>query len=176
MAQSSKESPCNGGDCLQYRRPWFDPWVGRSPGGGTVTLSIILAWEISRTEESSGPPSMGSQESNVLMTKPFHPHHQCSYILIVFQIYTLLSLSLFKNSVPHHFFPALKHHQNSASVLSYSLLKLCAIQVLYLQFPVCLYRQWNDRSCCNRLFTDEPKPIFFSFSYKPPDMQCYSHS
>ena len=114
MAQSSKESPCNGGDCLQYRRPWFDSWVERSPGGGTVTLSIILAWEIPWTEEPSGPSSMGSQESNVIMTKPFHPHHQCSYILIVFQIYTLLSLSLFKNSVPHHFFPSLKHHQNSA--------------------------------------------------------------
>ena len=27
----SKESTCNAGDCLQCRRPGFDPWVGKIP-------------------------------------------------------------------------------------------------------------------------------------------------
>ena len=28
---SGKKSACNAGDCLQYRIPGFDPWIGKSP-------------------------------------------------------------------------------------------------------------------------------------------------
>ena len=41
---NGKESAC------QYRRPRFDPWVGKIPGEGNGTHSSILAWAIPWTE------------------------------------------------------------------------------------------------------------------------------
>ena len=33
----------------QYRRRWFDPWVGKSPEEGNGNPSSNLAWEIPQT-------------------------------------------------------------------------------------------------------------------------------
>ena len=52
---SGKESTC------QFRRCRFDPWVGRSPGGGSGNHSSIVAWKIPWTEEPGGLQSMGFQ-------------------------------------------------------------------------------------------------------------------
>ena len=50
--------------CLQYRRPGFDPKVGKNPlEKEMATQSHTLAWEISWTEVPSGLQSMGSQKS-----------------------------------------------------------------------------------------------------------------
>ena len=49
-------------------RHGFNPWVGRSPGGGNGNLPptlIFFAWEIPWTEESDGLQSMGSQSQNI---------------------------------------------------------------------------------------------------------------
>ena len=56
---SGKESAC------QCRRCGFNPWVCQDDPleKGMATHSSILAWEIPRTEESSGLQSMGSQKS-----------------------------------------------------------------------------------------------------------------
>ena len=45
--------------CLQYGRPGFYPWSGRSPGEG-VTHSSILVWRIPWIEEPGELQSMGS--------------------------------------------------------------------------------------------------------------------
>ena len=46
--------------CLQFRRPGFDPWVGKIPWGRKwLTPSSFLTWRIPRTEEPSGLQSMG---------------------------------------------------------------------------------------------------------------------
>ena len=48
--------------CLQWRRPRFDPWVGKiSLEKEMATHSSILAWRIPWTEEPGGLQSMGSQ-------------------------------------------------------------------------------------------------------------------
>ena len=48
--------------CLQCRRRWFDPWVGKIPlEGEMATHSRILAWRIPWTEEPGGLQPMGSQ-------------------------------------------------------------------------------------------------------------------
>ena len=47
---SGKESTC------QFRRGGFNPWIGKE----MATHSVILAWEIPRTEEPGGLQSMGS--------------------------------------------------------------------------------------------------------------------
>ena len=68
--------PANTGDIM---RLGFDPWMGRSPGGGVATpsnftftfhfhalekematRSSVLAWRIPGTEEPGRLPSMGS--------------------------------------------------------------------------------------------------------------------
>ena len=47
-----KNLPSNAGDC---KRPGFNPWVGRSPGGGLGNpLQCSLAWRIPWTEETGG--------------------------------------------------------------------------------------------------------------------------
>ena len=51
----STESACNMGNL------GLIPGLGRSPGGGMVTHSNILAWRIPRTEEPGRLKSMGSQ-------------------------------------------------------------------------------------------------------------------
>lgn len=39
-------------ECLHYRRPWFDAWVGKFPGGGrNGNTQAILAWRIPYTGE-----------------------------------------------------------------------------------------------------------------------------
>ena len=49
-------------DCLQYRRPRFNPWVRKGLAEkGMATHSSILAWRIPWTEEPGGLQSMGSQ-------------------------------------------------------------------------------------------------------------------
>ena len=53
--QGGKESAC------QFKRPRFDPWVGKMPGRGNGTHSSILAWKVPWTEEPGGLQSMGSQ-------------------------------------------------------------------------------------------------------------------
>ena len=46
------------------------PGLGKSPGGGMVTHSSILAWKIPWTEESYGLQSVGLQRvEHFLMTK-----------------------------------------------------------------------------------------------------------
>ena len=45
---SSKESTCSAGDVGSI------PCLGRSPGGGHVTHSSILAWKVPWTEEPGG--------------------------------------------------------------------------------------------------------------------------
>ena len=48
--------------CLQCRRRWFDPWVGKIPlEEEMATHSRILAWRIQWTGEPGGLQSMGSQ-------------------------------------------------------------------------------------------------------------------
>ena len=59
---SSKESTCNAGDAGSI------PGLGRSPGVGHATHSIILARIIPWTEESGRLQSMGSQESDTTTT------------------------------------------------------------------------------------------------------------
>ena len=72
-----KESACNAGDCLQCRRPGFNPWV--QPLGWedpleevvATTHSIIPAWEIPWPVEPGGLQSMGLQRvRHNLATKP----------------------------------------------------------------------------------------------------------
>ena len=47
--------------CLQCRKPMFNPWVRKIPGGGNGYLySSILAWKIPWTEEPGGLQSMES--------------------------------------------------------------------------------------------------------------------
>ena len=59
----SKESACNAGDCLQYRKPRFDPWVRKIPWRRKwAPTPVLLAWRIPRTEEPGRLQSMGSQE------------------------------------------------------------------------------------------------------------------
>ena len=60
--------------CLQYRRPGFDPWVGKIPWRRKwATHSSILAWRIPWIEKPSGLQSMGSQESDMTKaTKRIH--------------------------------------------------------------------------------------------------------
>ena len=58
----SKESTCNAGDIGDVGSV---PGWGRSPGGGMATHSSILAWEIPRTEEPCGLPSMHRKGSDV---------------------------------------------------------------------------------------------------------------
>ena len=40
---------------MQEKQEMFDPWVGRSPGGGSGHHSSILDWKIPWTEEPGGP-------------------------------------------------------------------------------------------------------------------------
>ena len=56
-----KEPACKAGDT---RDMGSIPWSGRSPGGGTATLSSILAWKLSWTEDPGGPQSIGCKESD----------------------------------------------------------------------------------------------------------------
>ena len=37
--------------CRRHKRPGFDPWKGRSRGGGRGNHSSVLAWKIPWTEE-----------------------------------------------------------------------------------------------------------------------------
>ena len=50
-------------DSAGHKRRGFDPWVRKEDPleKGMATHSSILAWKIPRTEELSGPQSMGSQ-------------------------------------------------------------------------------------------------------------------
>ena len=49
----------------EKKRPGFDPWVGKIPlEEETATLSSVLAWSISWTEEPVGLQSTGSQRVN----------------------------------------------------------------------------------------------------------------
>ena len=54
---SGKESVCNAGDAKVIG---LISGSERSPGGGMITYSSILAWEIPWTEECSGLQSIGS--------------------------------------------------------------------------------------------------------------------
>ena len=47
--------------CRRHKSCRFDPWLGRSPGGGHGTHSSILAWRIPWTKEPGGLQSIGSQ-------------------------------------------------------------------------------------------------------------------
>ena len=50
--------------CLQCGRPGFDPWAREDPlEKEMATLSSILAWRITWTEEPGGLQSMGLQKS-----------------------------------------------------------------------------------------------------------------
>ena len=55
-----KKPPANAGD---IRDMGSIPGLGRSPGGGVVTYSSILAWRIPGTEEPGGVQSMRSQRA-----------------------------------------------------------------------------------------------------------------
>ena len=55
---SGKQSACQ---CRRYKRPGFNPWVGKTLEEGMATKSSILAWKIPWTGESGGLQSMGSQ-------------------------------------------------------------------------------------------------------------------
>ena len=60
---------------MQYRRLWFNPLVGRSPGEGNGNHSSILAWRISWTELPGRLQSKGSQRVNTLSWQTnFHFH------------------------------------------------------------------------------------------------------
>ena len=43
----------------------FNPWAGDIPREGKGNPLQYLAWEIPWTQESGGPQSLGSQESDV---------------------------------------------------------------------------------------------------------------
>ena len=45
----------------EVKRPRFDPWVEKIPGGGYATHCSILAWRLPWTEEPGGLQSLGSQ-------------------------------------------------------------------------------------------------------------------
>ena len=51
---TGKESTC------QCRRHGFNPWLGRSPGGGNGNFNI-LAWRIPWTEEPAGYSPQGRE-------------------------------------------------------------------------------------------------------------------
>ena len=53
-----KESACNAEDA---ENAGLIPGMGRSPGAGMATHSIILAWRIPWTEEPDGLQSIGLQ-------------------------------------------------------------------------------------------------------------------
>ena len=55
MAQTVKNLPA-----MQETQGWED-----SLEKGVATLSSILAWEIPRTEEPGGPPTMGSEKIQI---------------------------------------------------------------------------------------------------------------
>ena len=55
-----KTPPANAGE---ERDVGSIPGSGRSPGGGHVTHSSILAWRIPRAEEPGGLQSIGSQRA-----------------------------------------------------------------------------------------------------------------
>ena len=56
-----KESICNAGDCLQYRKPGSIPGSGSSPGGGNGSPFQYSCLENSWTEEPGGLQSTGWQ-------------------------------------------------------------------------------------------------------------------
>ena len=59
--------------CLQCRRPGFDLWVGKIPGGGHGSIPQYSCWRIPWTEESGGLQSMGShrvRHDRVIFTFP----------------------------------------------------------------------------------------------------------
>ena len=51
-----KDPACNAGD----KRRGFDPWSGRSPGGGHGNPCSIPAWRIPWTEKPGGLRFIGS--------------------------------------------------------------------------------------------------------------------
>ena len=57
---SSKESPCNAGECALLNVGSI-PGSGRAPEKEMATHSSVLAWEIPWTEEPGGLQSMESQ-------------------------------------------------------------------------------------------------------------------
>ena len=61
---SGNESTYSAGDCLQFRRLGFDPWVGKIPWGRKWQPTPVFLWEIPWTEEPGGLQSMGSQEKD----------------------------------------------------------------------------------------------------------------
>ena len=48
-------------NCLQFKRPRFDPWVGKIPWSIVETDSSIVAWKIPWSEEPGGLQSRGLQ-------------------------------------------------------------------------------------------------------------------
>ena len=59
-----RASTWNAGDCLQYKRPEFDPWWEDPLEKEMATHSSILAWEIPWTEKPGGLQSMGWKRSD----------------------------------------------------------------------------------------------------------------
>jgi len=71
-----KESICNAEDCLQHRRPGFDPWVRKIPWRRAWQLTpVILPGEFHGQRSLAGCSPWGSQKvSQDLVTKP-PPHN-----------------------------------------------------------------------------------------------------
>ena len=68
--------------CLQFRRPEFNPWVGKIPlEEGVAAHSSILSWRIPGTEEPGGLQSIGSQrvghKPRTLVTLFFFLQNSC---------------------------------------------------------------------------------------------------
>ena len=78
---------CSAGkECLKYRRPQFDPWVGKMPWRKAWQPTLVfLPGESPRTEEPGGLWSMRSQSLTHLSTAQY-----CNYLVI----YNFFSVSM----------------------------------------------------------------------------------
>ena len=97
-----KESVCNAGDCLQHRRPGFDPWVRKIPWRRAWQLTpVILPGEFHGQRSLAGCSPWGSQKvSQDLVTKP--PPHNLN------MSFWLSKLSISCSQVPTPFHPQSK--------------------------------------------------------------------
>ena len=135
--------------CLQCRRPEFDPWVGKTPWRRKwmATHSSIVAWRISRTEETGRLQSMGLQRTR----------HNWATNIFFFFTHPLMKMLLFLFSR--------RGSRNSGSLLCLRLLlegneveisaqvefQRLLSSIMMLIIP-CLLQAWYSALCCNNSF------------------------
>ena len=85
-------------NCLQCRRPWFNPWAENTPlEKGVATHSGVLAWRMPWSEEPGELQSMGSQR-----VRHNSPNQMCCLVLLS---HSVLADSLQPHGLQHASLP-----------------------------------------------------------------------